>query len=103
VQSGRFTCFYIEGSEFSEMQITSRIPSQHELQCLCQFALQVTVNPAMSDIILWADIGFGKFSCYYCSANRVVPSGTEVRTFRRRLEILTFDELRKCLPCAVKK
>jgi hypothetical protein len=57
--------------------------------------------PAICDIILWTDIGFGKFSCYYFSANRVVPSETEVRTFRRSLEILTFDELRKCLPCAV--
>jgi hypothetical protein len=46
---------------------------------------------------------FGKFSCYYFSANRVEPSETEVRTFRRMLEILTFDELRKCLPCAVQK
>jgi hypothetical protein len=85
------------------MQMTSRIPIILELQLLLQFTLQVTVNPAISDIILWADIGFGKFSSYYCSANRVVPSGTEVRTFRRSLEILTFDELRKCLPCAVQK
>jgi uncharacterized protein YunC (DUF1805 family) len=40
-------------------------------------------------------------SCYYFSANLMVPSETEVRTFRRSLEILSFDDMRKCLSCAV--
>jgi hypothetical protein len=61
------------------------------------------VNPAISDIILWTDIGFGMFSCYYFSANRVVPSETEMRTFRLILEGLTFDELWKCLSSDVQK